>query len=325
MRHTEVNTSDPELAREAVAQVFCDHSLTPQPGDVSMTLRADELGSVSIVHLDYGAPVRIQPNPLNHFYLVQLPRSGVANVRQDGQRVVASAAVASVLSPTGEVDMSWEVGTPHVCVALSRTVVESQAEQLLGHSLDEPLVFDLGMGLAESGNASWLRSVFFLADELRSGTTLTQRAEVADAFAGMLAGQLLLSQPHNYTQRLITEPAAAPSQVQQAVDYIEANLGGDDLHVPAIAQAVGISVRSLQDAFRKELGVTPAAYTKNRRMVIAHRRLLAADPSVTTVTRIALGVGITHLGRFSVEYRERFGETPSSTLARRPEGLSGAR
>ena len=31
----------------------------------------------------------------------------------------------------------------------------------------------------------------------------------------------------------------------------------------------------------------------------------------------ALGAGYTHLGRFAVEYRELFGEPPSTTLAER--------
>lgn len=324
LTHTEVNTADPDEARELVTRVFCEHSLTPDPGQVAMTLRADNMGSMSVVHLDYGAPVRITPDPLEDFYLVQIPRSGAADVRQSGKEIISTPSLASLLSPVGEVDMLWHPGTPQLCVSLRREVVEREASLLLGQPLGEPLVFDLGMDVADAGNASWLRSVLFLVDELRSGTSIARRREVVDSFAATIAGQLLLSQPHNYSERLGGGPPASTSQVQHAVDWIEAHLGDDLLSVPGVAQAVGISVRSLQESFRRELGVTPLAYIKNRRMLIAHRRLLAGDPAITTVTRIAMGVGITHLGRFSVEYRQRFGEPPSVTLGRRPEGLSGA-
>lgn len=325
LKHTETNTTDPDEARDLVSGVFCHHDLRPEPGRVAMSLRADQLGSLTIVHLDYGAPVRIRPRPLEDFYLVQVPRSGAAEIQQNGAKIISSPQTASLLSPVGEVDMEWAQGTPQLCVSLRREVVEREASLLLGQPLDEPLVFDLGMNLTDTGNASWLRSALFLVDELRSGTSIAMRSEIVDNFTSMLAGQLLMSQPHNYTERIGAGTPVPASQVQHAVDYIEANLGDDLLSVPRVAQSIGISVRSMQEAFRKELGVTPVAYIKNRRMLIAHRRLLAGDPGVTTVTRIAMGVGIAHLGRFSVEYRQRFGEPPSVTLARRPSELSGAR
>lgn len=35
------------------------------------------------------------------------------------------------------------------------------------------------------------------------------------------------------------------------------------------------------------------------------------------MTAIAMGWGFTHMGRFAVEYRKRFGESPSETLRQR--------
>ena len=35
-----------------------------------------------------------------------------------------------------------------------------------------------------------------------------------------------------------------------------------------------------------------------------------------SVTEIAMQWGFTHMGRFSIEYRRRFGESPSETLSR---------
>ncbi len=47
----------------------------------------------------------------------------------------------------------------------------------------------------------------------------------------------------------------------------------------------------------------------------ARQALLGPEPA-SSVTGIALDWGFAHLGRFSVEYRERFGECPSQTLRR---------
>jgi transcriptional regulator GlxA family with amidase domain len=60
----------------------------------------------------------------------------------------------------------------------------------------------------------------------------------------------------------------------------------------------------------------PIRYLRLRRMNLAHRALLAADPAQKTVTEIATGHGFWELGRFSVEYRTLFGEPPSASLRR---------
>jgi AraC family ethanolamine operon transcriptional activator len=45
--------------------------------------------------------------------------------------------------------------------------------------------------------------------------------------------------------------------------------------------------------------------------------LLSAHDRCETVTEIATSFGFVELGRFSVEYRKMFGESPSETLGRR--------
>ena len=63
----------------------------------------------------------------------------------------------------------------------------------------------------------------------------------------------------------------------------------------------------------------PIRYLWLRRMHLARRALRMAEPTTTTVTRIATGYGFWELGRFSVSYRALFGETPSASLRRPPE------
>jgi transcriptional regulator GlxA family with amidase domain len=81
--------------------------------------------------------------------------------------------------------------------------------------------------------------------------------------------------------------------------------------------AAGVSARCLQYAFRDLYGVSPIRYFRLRRLHEAHRSLRSALPGRSAVKRAALGAGLTDLGRFSVEYRELFGQSPSATLTER--------
>ena len=100
-----------------------------------------------------------------------------------------------------------------------------------------------------------------------------------------------------------------------ARDYIEANYRVP-VHIEDICRVTSVGVRTVQRCFREYFDLTVSDYLKSVRLGSAHRELAAANPSETTVTRIAMDNGCDHLGRFSVEFHERFGELPSQTLAR---------
>ena len=78
----------------------------------------------------------------------------------------------------------------------------------------------------------------------------------------------------------------------------------------------GVSVRTLQRRFSEYFQMSPFEYIKARRLNAARKALMGGDSSRDQVTRIALDNGFTHLGRFYLDYREHFGESPSATLAR---------
>ncbi|MGI9629322.1 MAG: helix-turn-helix domain-containing protein [Longimicrobiales bacterium] len=88
----------------------------------------------------------------------------------------------------------------------------------------------------------------------------------------------------------------------------------DSPRIPELARLVGVSQRTLQYAFQSAVGITPVTYLRRHRMHGAHRQLMKQGPGETSVSRAALTHGFTELGRFAVEYRTLFGQSPSQTL-----------
>jgi AraC-like DNA-binding protein len=83
-----------------------------------------------------------------------------------------------------------------------------------------------------------------------------------------------------------------------------------------LATEVHLSVRALQEGFRRGLDTSPMAYLRQIRLRRAHAALLAADRDATTVRAVAVDLGLLHMSRFAAAYRAAFGEMPSDTLKR---------
>jgi transcriptional regulator GlxA family with amidase domain len=107
--------------------------------------------------------------------------------------------------------------------------------------------------------------------------------------------------------------------VKRAQEYMVAN-AHRAITVAEVARATGVTVRALHAAFRAHGAGSPLRFLRERRFEVARARLLA--PSAASVTDVAVASGFEHLGRFSVEYEKRYGESPTQTL-RRARALHG--
>ena len=107
------------------------------------------------------------------------------------------------------------------------------------------------------------------------------------------------------------------STVRKAEECFAAGQGSP-VSLADLCAAAGVSHDTLYSAFTTMCGSSPMEYFKKRRLTNAREELLAGSPERGAVKRAALNVGLTHLGRFSTEYRALFGESPSSTLHRPP-------
>jgi len=104
---------------------------------------------------------------------------------------------------------------------------------------------------------------------------------------------------------------------REAVERTEAYLrthAGTAIPIAELCRIVGLSERSLRNAFYDVRGMGPKRSLLDRRLQDARRALRNAVPNQTTVTAVAAEYGFFELGRFARAYREMFGEPPSATL-----------
>ncbi|MFE4196188.1 AraC family transcriptional regulator [Paenarthrobacter sp. NPDC056912] len=303
---------DVDEAHEKVSELFCGHELSPRTREtaVAMKLRSLHRGDVGIEFLDYGADVRIEPDGLNDFHLVQIPLAGHASMRVGSSTVESSPQRATVPPLDRPFSMSWDGGSPHLIVYVRRSAVERVAGQLYGESAVE---LGYGMDLAGAAGRAFLRSVVELHDDM-----ISQRQSTAPAFVqGLLADSMVsrflmaMETPAGESRDVDAESRL----VRECRELLERH-AFEELTVPDIAECLGVSVRTLQTALRAETGATPSDLLRSIRLDRAREMLLEASPREQTVTFIAELCGFTHQGRFSALYLKTFGELPSESLRR---------
>jgi AraC-like DNA-binding protein len=94
---------------------------------------------------------------------------------------------------------------------------------------------------------------------------------------------------------------------------------GEAVYIADICAKLGVPERTLRFCCDEALGMSPKQYLVLRRLQLARQALRRADALTDSVTAIACDLGFWNFGRFAVEYRRLFGESPSTTLRAPPQ------
>ncbi len=317
-RHTVLRSADKDEIVAQVSRRLRPHGFhTPTPGPLSCVLAHVSLGGCAVSWLRYGQRVRVDGEPLDTCYLIGVPLRGRAHYRHDGQQTVARPGVATVLSTREPFTIDMDHDYEQVILRLDRHVVENARDAAFGAHVGREIKFQLTFDMSSDAWARWaptfgvmLASESFLDQARRS-------PHISSELGRLSATALLHAQPSTLTG-LLASPArpAAPAAVRAAEHYIHDHLG-EPFTVADVAAHAGVGARALHAAFRAHRGVSPMALARRLRLEHVRQRLLAASPDSTTVAQVARAWGFRHLGEFAGVYRKRFGEPPSTTLARR--------
>ncbi len=106
------------------------------------------------------------------------------------------------------------------------------------------------------------------------------------------------------------------SQLVERFEKAVRDTMGTPLSIRELCRAAALNQRTLLRAVRAAHDMTPCHYLRALRLAEARQAFLCVDAPITSVTEVALRCGFRELGRFSVDYRAKFGESPSDTLRR---------
>ncbi|KLU15945.1 transcriptional regulator [Xenorhabdus sp. GDc328] len=313
-KHLLFSSNDLDEVKSMVGRVIQPHQLTIVDAHQKLDAQMHyiPLGDISMSRLRYGACVEITPGELDSFFLIQMPLAGCAGIESGDQYLDSTPNLASILSPNQHTSMRWNADNDQFMVRISRTLLERTLVGQLGHSLDQPLLFALGFEWQRC--QAWRCLMPYILEYATQVPDILQHKLMINQIEQLISVTLLSTHQHNYSETPVNRRCAIrPRHVRRVQEYLQAH-AHEPITVEQLAQVAGVSLRSLYSGFKEFLNISPMQYLRDLRMEHVRTELLAGE--ATSVTGVALRWGFAHMGRFSAEYKARYGETPSNSLKR---------
>jgi len=241
---------------------------------------------------------------------------GYARGAHRGMSAAGSAGSAAVYAPEGLSALQWDASTEILLFKVDRHAVEDALSDALGRQLTSQPDFAPLMPTNAAPARNWINMLVLFAEQFLHPDGLLNQPLVGMPFIDTLVRGFLLAAEHSHRDALMgRERSLTPRAIRRAVDVIEAE-AQLPLTLSSIAARSQMSVRSLQQGFKRHLGMSPMSYLREVRLRRAHQTLLESDPSTVTVASVAYDWGFTNLGRFAAAHAARYREPPAKTLRR---------
>ncbi|QCP51952.1 AraC family transcriptional regulator [Trinickia violacea] len=307
---------------DQVAHELADHVLRWKRGAPDAALFKGELNQLTVYALQYGADVEVVPSPFDDFALVHTSLQGGAEIEADGHTLNVSEGRTAILAPRDRLRMRWYAGTRQLIIKIPNALLRAATAQDAAHEtglvpgylvprelnlqwdlLVQSLLGLLSIEQASSVDPSW-------RDHFERNIALFLLAHQPTAPLSPVApiGSALEAAAHGHGS--FDDYAGASRHTDALLEYANAKLSAP-VSLEDLANAVGVSVRSLNALCQRHFGVAPMTLLRNMRLDAVRAHLLLAPNASVTETALAYGFG--HLGRFSAYYQARFNELPRET------------
>jgi AraC-like DNA-binding protein len=271
------------------------------------------LHGVDLHYCRYDTPIHIEFAEMDGFRQF-FCLSGAGSIRVAGRQLDIDQTVSGVIPPRSRFEAAYGPSYQHLVVQFSEQSLLRKAELITGR----PIRGSLRMAKIEASPVEQLLNLRTIAILLahQFSRPMDVNNLVVVELCQALTSSFLMDNLDRFPDLSSERPAmAGPRDANRLEDYIHAHWD-QPLSVEQVADACGMSVRSVFARFKQDRGVSPMAYIRDVRLDHAQRLLTEGDGALSVID-VALRCGFSSFGHFARRYRDRFGELPSTTAARR--------
>jgi AraC-like DNA-binding protein len=308
-----LRTRDVEAARQTLMQRFgaLQFELADETAGFEASASLAPLGDVTICSCQYATGVHVKfPSSSAVRQLICLGGSGHSVA--GGQRSEFDAQNWSAVIPSGvPVDFAYSANFRQLMVWIDSGRLDRTVTALWG----TPRIGALVSRQSDPNSPVLLalrRAVEFAISELEivgKESSPVALAEMQD----LIVTRFLYSHYSDFVDGAREPLLPSRPQMRRLEDYLRMHWN-EPATVDKLAQIANVGARSIFRYFKQVHGATPLDFMKSLRLQEARRGLLNPHEA-TSVSSEALRCGFNNMGHFAKDYRRKFGELPSETLA----------
>lgn len=300
--------TDPSRAILSVAEVFCPHEIVLRnPGAaIDFTHASARVDRTTFNQISYGSELDILIRDTDRAqYIFLVPLRGQMHVHTPDGTGSLEVGTSMLMGPDTQYRFDHDGEDSHLAVGIPRRLIEvgDDAVLTLMRGTDPEAISD--------PTGSLIDYLSFVCRELNRGGTSFDSPAVRSGVEDVIVG-MIKSLPSTSKHGTPAVPIV-PAPVRRAELFMDDHLT-DDITIDDIAEAAGVPVRTLYQAFGHFRSMPPMRSLRNRHLDQARRDLIAGADENPNILDIANRYGMQHGGRFAAYYQQRFGETPSDTL-----------
>jgi AraC-like DNA-binding protein len=260
----------------------------------------------SFRHMCYGGDFAFQTPDMDDEISFILPTAGQVIVDLAVQ-TIGNTCVGLAVEKCEMRSVRMLEGHSQYGFSVRRGLFAERLALLLGKPAVKPLNFQRLVDLNDAA-FDGLKALVKFATSVEADSLINARGLMPERLQEMLIDAVLEVWPHAYSEALRRPaPGLAPRHVKLAMDYLrqhpQSMVSGTQL-----AALSHVSLRALQNGFRRFAGSSIVEYQRQVRLEHAYR-LLQSEPA-SSVREVASSLGFSNAGRFSQYFQSAYGVRP---------------
>jgi hypothetical protein len=257
-----IRSRDIEAVCDAIGRIYTRPAVVPVRvvDKVDATVNNCRLQHVSLAYGAYGAELGLK-YPETELFVQQFPLRGAAEIICGRTADALVPGAGAVVSPGSAYAINYGADYAHVVLRLDARVMTEKLAAMTGAAINEPLRVSPQQDIRHPAAHMLQRYLPLLIKTLGEANPPFPSWWIAQT-EQLLMTLFLCGHRHNYSHLLEEAPAdAAPRQVRQAEEYIEAN-AQRAISLEELAQVTGVSAFSLFRSFKQSRGYSPLEFAR---------------------------------------------------------------
>lgn len=276
---------------------------TDREGPFGVRVHGMSIGRLAVSRVRFASAVAMSAPPVDDDYIIPLALTGRVIMSAGGREVSTGPGVSCLLPSHQGVKVQVGEGYDYVVLNAPGSRLESLAAQISGGSRSGRIRLPAVNQSVPPGLVRFIAGALQLLAGDGAGE-MGDRVESVVLESVLLAG----AGPLGLEPRL--ERVQSRAVLRRAQEYMLADLSRPP-SLTSVAAYCGVSVRTIQNAFRTVLHTTPTAWLRRERLSRTRAMLLARNPAFVSITDVAIAHGFVHMGDFAAQFRAEYGVNPS--------------